>query len=76
MLVLAIVALEVPLALSLARRVDAEVRSQARSQVDVVAASASGLVAPPRPAALADLVGTSATSVRGRVIVVGGPDCR
>lgn len=70
MLVLAIVALEVPLALSLARRVDAEVRSQARSQVDVVAASASGLVSPLRPAALADLVGTSATSVRGRVIVV------
>jgi len=69
-LVLAIVALEVPLALSLARRVDAEVRSQARSQVDVVAASASGLVSPPRPVALADLVGTSAASVRGRVIVV------
>jgi len=71
-LVLAIVALGVPLALSLARRVDAEVRSEARSQADVVAASASGLVAPPRPVALAELVGTSAISVRGRVIVVDG----
>lgn len=70
MLVLAIVALEVPLALNLARRVDAEVRSQARSQAEVVAASAAGLVSPPRPAALAELVGTSAVSVRGRVIVV------
>ncbi len=72
MLVLAIVALEVPLALSLARRVDAEVRSQARSQVDLVAASASGLVSPVRPRALASLVGTSAAAVRGRVIVVDG----
>lgn len=72
MLVLAIVALGVPLALSLARRVEAEVRSQARSQADVVAASASEMVAPPRPLALAELVGTSAVSVRGRVIVVDG----
>ena len=38
-LLLAIVALEVPLAISLRDRVDAEVRSQARSQADVVAAT-------------------------------------
>ena len=38
-LLLAIVALEVPLALDLRDRVDAEVRPQARSQADVVAAT-------------------------------------
>ena len=41
-LLLAIVALEVPLAISLRDRVDSEVRSQARSQADVVAASVAG----------------------------------
>ena len=41
-LLLAIVALEVPLAISLRDRVDAEVRSQARSQADVVAATVAG----------------------------------
>ena len=41
-LLLAIVALEVPLALNLRDRVDAEVRSQARSQADIVAATAAG----------------------------------
>ena len=40
-LLLAIIALEVPLAISLRDRVDAEVRSQARSQADVVAATAA-----------------------------------
>ena len=40
-LLLAIVALEVPLAISLRDRVDAEVRSQARAQADVVAATTS-----------------------------------
>ena len=40
-LLLAVVALGVPLAVSLRDRVDAEVRSQARSQADVVAASAN-----------------------------------
>ena len=41
-LLLAIVALEVPLAISLRDRVDAEVRSQARSQADLVAATVAG----------------------------------
>src|SRR5205085_2681833 len=45
-LVLAIVALEVPLAVSLRDRVDAEVRAQASSQADVLAATASDLLAP------------------------------
>ena len=39
MLVLAVVALEVPLIISLRDRVDAEVRSQARGQAEVVAAT-------------------------------------
>lgn len=70
MLLLALIALGVPLALSLRDRVDSEVRSQARSQADVVAATASELLEPPRTAALRRLVGISADSVRGRVIVV------
>ncbi len=44
-LLLAIVALGVPLALNLRDRVDAEVKSQARSQADVVAATAADLLA-------------------------------
>ncbi len=70
MLVLAIVALMVPLAVSTADRVDAEIRSQARGQADVVAASASELVDPPDRVALDALVASAARSVRGRVIVV------
>jgi signal transduction histidine kinase len=60
----------VPLAVSLHDRVDSEVRGQARSQGDVVAATASELLEPVRPRALAHLVAVSASSVRGRVIVV------
>jgi signal transduction histidine kinase len=60
----------VPLAVSLRDRVDAEVRGQARSQADVVAASASELLAPAQRAGLRHLVGVAADSVRGRVIVV------
>ena len=41
-LVLVIVALEVPLALNLSKRVDAEIKSEARSQAQLVAAGASG----------------------------------
>ena len=55
MLVLAIVALLVPLGLSLRDRVDAEVKLQARSQAEVVAARASPLIAPPQTRQLADL---------------------
>ena len=71
MLVLAIVALLVPLGLSLRDRVDAEVKLQARSQAEVVAARASPLVAPPQTAALADLARRAGREVRGRVIIVG-----
>jgi signal transduction histidine kinase len=70
-LTLAIVALGIPLALSLRDRVDAEVRSQAESQADVVAASATDLLARGVAASgLAGLVDSAAGTVRGRVLVV------
>jgi signal transduction histidine kinase len=69
-LLLALIALGVPLAVSLRDRVDAEVKGQARSQADVVAASVPELLGPGRRSALKNLVEVSAESVRGRVIVV------
>jgi signal transduction histidine kinase len=60
----------VPLAVSLGDRVDSEVRGQARSQADVVAASAAELLGPGEVSSLRRLVRVSAESVRGRVIVV------
>jgi signal transduction histidine kinase len=69
-LLLALIALGVPLAVSLRDRVDSEVRGQARSQADVVAASASELLEPAQRPGLRRLVHVSADSVRGRVIVV------
>ena len=69
---LALIAIGVPLAVSLRDRVDSEVRGQARSQADVVAASSSELLRPARRPALQRLVHVSAASVRGRVIVVDG----
>ena len=44
-LMLMLVALEVPLALNLSRRVDAEVKAQAANQAQLVAASAAGRLA-------------------------------
>ncbi|MDX6622492.1 MAG: hypothetical protein QOE75_424, partial [Solirubrobacterales bacterium] len=70
MLLLALIALGVPLALSFRDRVDTEVRSQAQSQAALVATSASELIAPPRPRVLESLARVSAETVRGRVIVV------
>jgi signal transduction histidine kinase len=60
----------VPLALSLRDRVDTEVKSQARSQAEVVASSAIEFVSPPQPLPLRRIAEKSAQSVRGRVIVV------
>jgi signal transduction histidine kinase len=65
-LLLAILALEVPLALNVSRRIDAEVKAQAASEAQLVAASASGR----RGAALDRIVGTAARQLGGRVIVV------
>ena len=67
---LALVSFGVPLALSLRDRVKAEVYSQARSQADVVAATSADLIAPPNPTELSALVHSSASSVRGRVLIV------
>jgi two-component system, OmpR family, sensor kinase len=69
-LLLAIVALEVPLALNLRQRIDDEVRSQARAQADVTAATSADLLARPDRVHLADVAASAAASVRGRVVVV------
>jgi signal transduction histidine kinase len=67
-LVLMLVALEVPLALNLSKRVDAEVRAQAADQARVVAASAAGRL--DDRARLGPVVRSAATAAGGRVIVV------
>ncbi len=69
MLVLAVVALEVPLVISLRERVDAEVKSQALGQAEIAAASVAGNLAPGE--ALDGIAARAAQAVRGRVIVVG-----
>jgi signal transduction histidine kinase len=69
-LVLAIVSLEVPLALQLGRRVDAEVRSQSTSQADVIAATAAEPLRTNRYRALGALAETAGRSARGRVVIV------
>jgi signal transduction histidine kinase len=70
-LVLAVVSLGVPLALSLRDRVNAEVHSQALSQADVVAASSTDLLSAASGRGLYALARSSAASVRGRVLIVG-----
>jgi len=71
-LVLAIVALEVPLATSVTDRVDGEVRSQARGQADVVAATVADLLGSGRADRVRRerVVEAAADAARGRVIVV------
>ncbi len=66
-LVLAIVALEIPLALNLSRRVDAEVKGEAASGAQLVAASAAGRL--DRVGALETLLRTAGSDLGGRVIV-------
>ena len=67
-LVLMLIALEVPLALNLSKRVDAEIKAEAANQAQLVAASAAGQLT--RREELAPLVRTAAPAVGGRVIVV------
>jgi signal transduction histidine kinase len=67
-LVLTIVALEVPLALNISRRVDAEVKSEAASGAQVVASSAAGSLG--RTRELERLARAAAADLGGRVIVV------
>jgi signal transduction histidine kinase len=66
-LVLAIVALEVPLVISMRDRVDAEIRSQARTQAEFLAAT----VDLTRREDLDDVTQVAADRLRGRVIIVG-----
>src|SRR5215218_6899877 len=65
-LLLAILALEVPLALNVSDRINAEVKAQSASETQLVAASASGRQGP----ALNRIVRTAAQQLGGRVIVV------
>jgi two-component system, OmpR family, sensor kinase len=67
-----LIAFGVPLAISLGDRVDSEVRSEARSQADVVAATAAELLGPSDRRSLDRLTAVSARTVRGRVITVNG----
>ncbi|HSC51334.1 MAG TPA: ATP-binding protein [Gaiellaceae bacterium] len=67
-LLLVIVALEVPLALNLARRIDAEVKNDAAAQAFVVSANASGEMQ--RPQRLASVARLAGSNLGGRVIVV------
>ena len=69
-LLLAIVALGVPLGLNLSARINDEVRSQAEGQADLVAATAADLLTPSRRRDLAVLAHTAAAAVRGRVLIV------
>src|SRR6185436_4757809 len=66
-LVLAIVALEVPLIISLRDRVDNEVKSDARTQAAFLAAT----IDPSDRREMDSVVGVAADRLRGRVIVVG-----
>ena len=68
-LVLILVGLEVPLALNLARRIDAEVKNGAAAQAFVVSAGASGRMGD--RVELRDLVRRSGRQLGARVIVVG-----
>jgi signal transduction histidine kinase len=68
-LVLVLVALEIPLVLSLSSRVDNEVRSQAASQAQVVAAAASARIGD--TSELQRVVEQAGRDLGARVIVVG-----
>jgi signal transduction histidine kinase len=69
-LLLAIVAFGVPLALNLSARVNAEVRTQAQAQADLVAATAADLLGMTSRKQLSTLARTAAASARGRVLIV------
>lgn len=70
LLVLVLGAIEVPFALSIRSRVDAEVRAQAVNEAHLIAASASGSM--DRPRDLDRLAVRAAQDLGGRVIVVDG----
>jgi signal transduction histidine kinase len=67
-LLLAVIALEVPLALGLRDRVDNEVRASARAQADIAAASVAGQLDDQEE--VDRVAATTAETARGRVIIV------
>jgi len=69
-LLLAIVALGVPLALTLRTRVNDEVRSQAQVEADLIAATAADLLGPSHRGELAALAHSASLYAGGRVIVM------
>jgi signal transduction histidine kinase len=69
-LLLAIVSFGIPLGLALRDRVDSEVRSQARSQAELVAATAADQLGPGDADKLATLAQVAKVAVRGRVLIV------
>ena len=69
-LVLSVVALLVPLGISIRDRVDAEIRLEARTQAETVAARAATLLSPPRTARLEALAEKASLAVGGRVLIV------
>lgn len=69
-LLLAIVAFAIPLAINLRARVNAEVRTQAQGQADLIAATAADLLDPADRGELAALANTGAQTIRGRVLIV------
>ncbi len=69
-LILAIVALEVPLALSLRQRLDDEVKQQARTSANVVSVLAASAIERGDDVALESVVKLTSRDVRGRVVVV------
>jgi two-component system, OmpR family, sensor kinase len=71
-LLLAVIALGVPLAINLSARVNAEVRTQAQAQADLVAATAADLLTADQRPALRGLAQNAAGSVHGRVLIVDG----
>jgi two-component system, OmpR family, sensor kinase len=68
---LAIIALGVPLAINLSARVNAEVRTQAQAQADLVAATAADLLARTSRRELQTLATTAANSIGGRILITG-----
>jgi signal transduction histidine kinase len=69
-LVLAIVALEVPLALSMRQRLETEVRQQAKNSAAVVAVLARGALEQDDEGSLQTIVDASEKGTRGRIVVV------
>jgi len=67
-LLLVIVALAIPLALTTSRRIESEVRASARTGAQVVAASAAGRL--DRPAELSVIANRAASDLGGRVLIL------